>query len=81
MIESKQVKEWENEGRREQAIESVLEILKEKFGTIPTELPGHLEALHDLAQLRPLLREAMRASSLDDFRNGLPNGRHNGESH
>jgi hypothetical protein len=78
MRESKVIKGWEDVGRREQAAEFVLEVLMEKFGTLPAELPGHLGTIDDLAILRQLHRQAMHAGSLDDFRKLIPNGTQNG---
>ncbi len=76
MLECEIVTEWEDMGRRKESVKSVLEVLQEKFGGVPAEVPGHLQAIDDLAILRRLLRDAVRAGSLDDFRKQIPNGTH-----
>ena len=78
MIESKVIKRWEDVGRREQMVESILEVLQDKFGALPADLPSHLGAIDDLAILRRLHLPAVHAGSLDDFRKQIPNGTQNG---
>ena len=78
MRESLVIKEWVDAGRRKRSVESVLEVLQEKFGALPEDLPVHLETIGDLDVLRNLLVGAVRAGSLDDFRKQIPNGTQNG---
>ncbi len=74
MRESKVIKRWEDKGRREQTVESILDVLQAKFGTVPADLLGQLKRISDLFILRPLFLGAVRARSLDDFRKQIPNG-------
>ncbi len=82
MIESKQVKEWQDqarkegrqEGRREGRLETLLEFLQDKFGNLPADLPAHLQSIDDGNVLRQLLLKAVHAGSLEDFQRQIPNG-------
>jgi flagellar biosynthesis/type III secretory pathway protein FliH len=86
MIESKQVKEWQDqarregrqegrqEGQRQRSFEDLIDVLHEKFGNLPTEIPSHLQTIDDANVLRQLLRKAVHASNLDEFRSMIPNG-------
>ena len=78
MRESKVVKEWQDEGRvegrMERSIETVLDVLQDKFGTVPPELPAHLQSITDAALLRQLVLKAVHAGSLNEFQKHLPNG-------
>ncbi len=78
MRESKFIKSWENVFRREQSVRSVLEVLQDKFGALPADVPVHLEAVNGLSILRSLLLGAVHAGSLEDFRKQIPNGIQNG---
>ena len=82
MRESEVVKEWQDEARREQQLktrtEAVLEVLVERFGNLPPEVPDHLKSIEDANVLRQLLQKAVRAANLDDFRKQIPNGTQNG---
>jgi hypothetical protein len=78
MQESRIVKKWEDVGRRENSVESVVEVLQARFGNLPPDLPHQLNSVADLAVLRELLRQAALISSVDDFRKQIPNGTHNG---
>jgi hypothetical protein len=80
MIESPVTKEWENVGRREQIMELILDVLRDKFGEVPADVSSHLEAIDDLSILRKLHLPAFHASSLEDFRKLIPNGTHNGKA-
>ena len=82
MIESKVVKGWQDqarrdgrqEGRHESRVEDLIYILQEKFGNLPTEIPSHLQKIDDANVLRQLLLKAVHASDLDEFRSMIPNG-------
>lgn len=78
MIESKQVKEWQDqartEGKKEGQVELLLGFLKDKFGNLPPELPSHLKAIADPNVVGQLLFNAARVGSLDDFQRLIPNG-------
>lgn len=83
MIESKQVKEWQDqarkegrqEGRQEGRVETLIEILQDKFGNLPVDLPVHLKSIGDTNMLHQLLIKAVRAGSLEDFQRQVPNGK------
>lgn len=78
IIESKQVKEWQEparkQGRQEGRLETLLVILQDKSGTLPADLPTHLQSIGDADVLKRILLNAMRAGSLDDFQLQMPNG-------
>jgi hypothetical protein len=74
MIESRQVKEWQEQALRKGRIDDVLGILREKFGNLPADLPSHLETIDDANVVRQLLFKAATVASLDDFKRMLPNG-------
>ncbi len=78
MIESKQVKEWQEqarkEGQQEGRVGSLLYFLQDKFGNLPSDLPAHLQTINDANVLRQLLLKAATAASIDDFQRTLPNG-------
>jgi len=82
VTESRQVKEWQEQARREgreegqheSRVEDLLDILQEKFGKLPTEIPSHLRTIDDANVLRQLLRKAVHASDLDEFQRMIPNG-------
>ena len=78
MIESKVVKGWQDQvrrdGRHESRVEDLIYILQEKFGSLPTEIPSHLQKIDDSNVLRQLFQKAVHVSNLDEFRSMLPNG-------
>jgi hypothetical protein len=78
MIESKVVKEWQDqarqESRHETRVEDLIDILQEKFGELPPEIPSHLLKIDDTNVLRQLLRKAVNASDLHEFRRMILNG-------
>jgi hypothetical protein len=53
------------------ARELVMDALEEKFGEVPEELQGRLQEIQSREVLRGLLRQAIRASSLEDFMKSL----------
>lgn len=55
------------EGQIENARESILEVLKEKFTDIPYKLNEAIMYCDDLAKLKALLRKAAIASSIDEI--------------
>lgn len=74
MIESKVVKEWQERGRRESSLDSLLAVLKKKFGTLPEDVPLHLTAIDDASVLRQLLLKAIDVGSFAEFQREIPNG-------
>lgn len=81
MIESSVVKEWQEEGRTDGRRLALLEVLAEKFGSLPPDVPAHIKSIDDSNILRTLLQKALHVGSLDDFRKQIPNGNPNGSSH
>ena len=68
MIESKVVREWQDEGKVEGRVETLLEQLADKFGALPTELASALRAQTDLAVLKRWATLVLRAATLEQFR-------------
>ena len=75
MFESEVVNEWQDMARRQQAANSVLMILQDKFGKLPADLPNHLQAIDDLSVLDQLLLKASHSGNLDEFQKQIPNGK------
>jgi hypothetical protein len=74
MIESEVVKEWKDQALREGRVADLIDILRDKFGNLPTEIPSHLQKIDDFNVLHQLLLKAVHASDLDEFRRMIPNG-------
>ena len=55
------------EGRKEFAIESILELLEVRFQATPTAVKSALEAIDDTQRLKELYREAAEAETLAAF--------------
>ena len=53
------------------ARELVLEALEERFGVVPEDIRQRVNAIEDRSVLKSLLRLAIRAGSIDEFREGL----------
>jgi hypothetical protein len=70
MVESKVVKQWQDQAR----VEALIDVLQDRFGNLPTEIPLHLQKIEDANVLRQLLLKAVHASDLDEFRRMMPNG-------
>ncbi|RME04645.1 MAG: hypothetical protein D6805_02270 [Planctomycetota bacterium] len=51
--------------------EDVLEALDVRFGHVPDELVQRIRSIEDLSQLQRLLRQAILASSLEEFQQNL----------
>ncbi len=64
MRQSKQVLEWQAEGR----VESLLEVLESRFGELPEDLTSALRALTSVPRLKALAPLVGRSPSLDEFR-------------
>ena len=71
----KQLKGWNvresqvaNGFRAEGRAEALLEVLSEKFGTVPTELGDAIRGTTASDRLRAWLSAAVKAPTLDDFR-------------
>jgi hypothetical protein len=52
---------------------AVMTELQEKFGSLPADLPNHLDSIEDLSIVEGLLPQALHAGNLD-FRKQIPNG-------
>ena len=72
MTESKIVNEWiaqgEAKGRAEGRITALLELLSDKFTTVPPEVETAIRGTTALDRLRAWAATAAKAASLDDFR-------------
>ena len=72
---SQQVLEWQAEGRAEERIESILQILATRFPDgVPADIVEAIRTTRDLTKLRGWTTSAANASSLDEFRRALQNG-------
>lgn len=72
VIESKVVKEWQDQARavglREGRRASLLRLLPKQFGALPDDLRSTVEAVADPDQLDSWIEIAALVGSLDDFR-------------
>ena len=72
MYESSIVQHFTERGQRQQGIESVLDILGMRFDPSAAEtLKPAIETIEDLQHLRQLLRSAVQAPNLDEFKQTL----------
>jgi hypothetical protein len=60
-------------GMLRSARELLLDALEEKFSVIPKEIQGKLQEIEEREVLRQLHRQAIRASSLDEFLKSMQN--------
>jgi hypothetical protein len=67
----KGMKEGKQIGMLQEARESVLDALEEKFIIVTEEVQGKLQEIEEREVLRQLLRQAIRASSLEEFLKSL----------
>ena len=58
-------------GMLQDARELVIDALEEKFGEMPEGVPGRLQEIQSREVLRGLLRQAIRASNLKEFKKSL----------
>ena len=58
-------------GKLEEAREMVLEALSFKFGLLPEELVRQVKSIREREVLKGLLREAIAANTLDEFKQRL----------
>jgi hypothetical protein len=58
-------------GMIQDARELVIDALEEKFGVVPEGVSGRLQEIQEREVLRGLLKQAIRASSLEEFRKSL----------
>ncbi len=56
------------EGRKEEARESIIEVLEAKFQNAPVEIRDSLDAITVLENLRALLKQAVLVKTIDDFK-------------
>lgn len=68
MRESRTVLKWMTEARVEDRRETLLTILTERFGLLPADLVSAIHESADLDRLRGWLLQAVRATTLADFR-------------
>lgn len=55
------------EGMLQNARESVIEALAARFTTVPSDLIEHLNLVGELSLLKQLLRQAVTATSIEEF--------------
>ena len=69
MVESQQVLEWMAEGEVKRQIKDLLRLLASRFPSgVPADLLARIQGTTDLQKLDRWYEEALRVSSLDDFR-------------
>ena len=69
MYESSIVQYFTERGQRQQGIESILDILGMRFDSSEAEtLKPTIETIEDLQHLKQLLRSAVQAQNLDEFK-------------
>jgi len=72
VIQSQQVLEWmaegEAKGKVEGKVDSVLRVLRARFGALPADLEAAIQVQSDLAQLDAWLDTASTVATLGDFR-------------
>ena len=72
MYESSIVQHFTERGQRQQGIESILDILGMRFDSSEAEtLKPAIETIEDLQHLKQLLRSAVQAPNLDEFKQSL----------
>ena len=64
---------WERIAMRKGIRESLLEVLEERFGEVPEEVKGKIEAIYDTEELKNLNRQAVRVTNLSEFQFTLLN--------
>ena len=63
--------QWREEGREAEAQRSVVDVLETRFGCVPEGLAEKIGHEPDLAELRSLHIQALKASSIEDFASHL----------
>ena len=70
-LAEKWVEEGLQQGQVRAAREAVIDALEARFGEVPAEVVDRVQGVEDLAKLKVLLRQAVRAESLEAFRRAL----------
>jgi hypothetical protein len=68
VIEAPIVKEWKDEARVETRIDSLIDLLHDRFSAIPQEVIDRIRASNDLALIRNWALKAATVATLDQFR-------------
>jgi hypothetical protein len=68
MRQSLQVLEWKTEAKVEAKADSLLRVLRFRFGPIPPEAESGIQSTSDLDQLDRWLEAALASATFDDFR-------------
>ena len=68
VVQSQQVLEWQAQARVEAKIESLVQILESKYGSLPADLDATIQGSTDLTRLNQWLIAAATTNSLADFR-------------
>jgi hypothetical protein len=71
LFEELALKEGLEKGIVQNAREAILDVLDTRFGQVPDSLRERVNALCSEPTLKNLLRQAARASSLDEFQSAL----------
>lgn len=67
-MESRIVKEWQEQADVRATVRAVLDFLEVRCGSLPADLVEAARACADLSRLRRWTRQAAKVSSLDEFR-------------
>jgi flagellar biosynthesis/type III secretory pathway protein FliH len=59
------------QGARQEGQQMVLDALEERFGELPETVSDTIRQIQDQEQLRLLLRQAIRSTSLEEFQSSL----------
>ena len=71
LIESPLIKEIVDESRREERMQSTLDSLEERFGTVPPTITAGMEQVKEMDRLARLSRRASVCASLQAFEDSL----------
>jgi hypothetical protein len=71
MIESPLIQELRQEFMAEQRHKDIVDVLEERFGSVPQDIITALGAIQDAERLGQLLRWAVRCPDLEAFRQRL----------
>ena len=69
MTKSKQVMEWQGEARAEGRAETLLEVIQERLGELPSETADKILKTADIRLLKRWTKIASRAENLGQFLN------------
>ena len=67
----RELKEMIDEGRLENAQESVIDAIEAKFDVVPEDIANTIKGIEDMDVLKGLLKRAIKSETLDEFRKVL----------